>query len=115
MFVNDQLGDRTGIHPVQDFDRAIGAGRGDPAENGFRLVVAKGTRHHIADIVAGAKTKACLFLDDRQEFVENPVHRILVKPLHRIHGGAKMLHFARRQVADDFRSLVFSDQHHQDG
>ena len=115
MFVDDQFGDRSGIHPVENLDRAVGARGRDPAENGFSLVVTQRARHHIADVISGAEAEAGLLLDDRKELVQNPVHCILVEALHRIHGGAEMLHLARRQVTDDLGRLVLADQHHQDG
>ena len=94
MLVENQLSDRTGIHPVKNLDWTLGTRRSDPAKNRLGFVLAKSTGHDIADIIACTKTKACLLLDDRQKFIEDLVDRILVKALYRIHSGTKMLHLA---------------------
>ena len=115
MLVDNELRDRTCVHPVEDLDRAFGARRRDAAQNRLCLVLAKTTRHDIADVVARAKPKAGLFLDDRQKLVKNPVHRVLIEALHGIHGRSQMLDLAWREVPQDLRGFLFTKKHHQDG
>ena len=62
---------------------------------------------------ASAKAEARLLLDDRKELIKNLIDGVLVQSLHRIHCGAKVLYLARREVAQDLRCLIFTDQHHK--
>jgi hypothetical protein len=114
VLVAQQLGDRSGVHPLEALDAGDVGALQDAVEQQGGLVFAERLAQHRADVLVGVVDEAQLLLGDRMEELQHGLEALARDRLHARDRLADALHFLRRQVLQHLGGVFLAERHQQD-